>query len=207
VLTHLETHQKNNWYICCFPLNNFCSIELILFMKNLFCQSRVSVWIVTSLLCLSAQNRLFAPPATPTPTYYGLGGPDDFGTGAFLEFAPVPGDPGEDELSDWLIPTPDGSITPSDSTPVSGYMLSPTLIPLDQLNFNGTGSEAGNSWAVNLGGELPGTGTITESGANPEVSDGTWTAPDSSSTFTLMFFTGILLAILVPRRASRGNNT
>ena len=176
-------------------------------------QTKIPVSVVVSLLCLSVQHKLFAPPATPTPTYYADGLGDPFGTGSFLAFAPVPGDPGEYELNDWDLITPDGDITPSDSTLSGatigtgpGYFLSDTQIPLDDLNFSGTGSEAGSSWNVNLGGEVPDAGTIGESGANPGISDGTWAAPDSSNTLALTVFAFIALGVIVPRRSARSRS-
>lgn len=164
---------------------------------SVFCSTKVPVSIVASLLCLSLQHNLYAPQG---PELLDTGGYDD---GALLKFIIDPGNPGLDELGDWSIPTPDGFITPDDSILLSGsegFLLSPTLIPLDELDFSGTGSESGNSWLIDPGDDLPGAGSFAEFGDHPAVSHGTWSTADNSNTMALLVFASLVLAVTVPRR-------
>lgn len=145
------------------------------------------IFTAAGLFTFGLELRLPAPPATPVPTYYGES--FDFGTGATLDLTPIASGT-EYEIEDWNIPTPDGTLTPSDSEITSGagpYSVSSffdifTDIQLDPIIFQGTsGSYIGDDWTVELG-------PVGASISDPDggVSQGSWSIPDHSPTWLLL---------------------
>jgi hypothetical protein len=197
-------------------------------------RTRMPVSVVASLFCLILQHSMYAPPATPTPTYYGetFINPGDLpgvylqqDNGSQLDYDAALSSPGLAELDNWDFNTPLGSFNPTDSTltgesygtpgidsnpsdPAYGlpsFMTSPTQIPLEQLDFEGTGPLIGDFLTVTMGGYGNGAGSIsvTDSHGNSSTSTGTWVVSDNSNSLAMLLFTGIVLAITVPRRSVR----
>jgi hypothetical protein len=140
------------------------------------------------LFTFGLETRMPAPPATPVPTYYGENF-GDFGTGDLLHLTPV--DAGADyEITDWDIATPDGTLTPADSTITSGagpYTINSffdifTDLQLDPIIFEGTTPPTISSyWDVEMG---PVGGSITDPDGG--VSKGSWRIPDHTPTWLLL---------------------
>lgn len=174
---------------------------------------------------------MYAPPATPVPSYYGEtftnpGGLPDVhlstDDGSQLDYDAVPGNPLLDQLDNWDIHTPLGSFNATDSTLTSesygtpgldpnpldpayglpSFMVSPTEIPLEDLNFEGTGPLAGSFLSLIMGdyGNGAGSITVTDSQGGTETSTGVWGVPENSNTLALLLFAGIVLTVVLPRR-------
>lgn len=139
------------------------------------------------LFTVGSEVRSPAPPATPVPTYYW---PDngDFGAGAVLDL--VPDGSGGLEVDDWSIPTPDGTLTPSNSEITSGgdfparsffdVFVDLTIPPPITIeSTNGIPSY----WNEEVS-PINGTGDIT--GPNGDVSAGFWSVPDRTPTWLLL---------------------
>lgn len=140
--------------------------------------------LVAALFSFGLQNRLFAPPAIPVPTYYGeaLG---DYGAGSFIDiYLSMP----TDTIGDYDIMTPDGDLTPQNSEitsggsfPASSFFDIFTDISIDPITILPTnGPYNGDPVTVDLGT----AGSITDSTGG--VSDGVWSLPDHSDTWLLL---------------------
>jgi len=156
--------------------------------------------LLTVLFAVGAQQRMFAPPYT----YHFTLNPD----GTTLVLPPFvagtetpSGGDFSGTISGWSIPTPDGTLTPSDSTLSNpNFLLSPTMIPLDDLNFEFNGK----SYDVQLSPSHDG-GDVTYPGGSYL---GTWSVPDNSNSMLLLFLT-VSLTVggnLLYRRSSQRLN-
>jgi hypothetical protein len=204
------------------------SDTLILIMKtihNLSDHSKLSVAVVLALFLLGFGSSAFAqflipdPPATPIPTYYAEG--LDFGNGAQLLYVPLPGNPSEYALEDWDIATPDGLLTPANTTITGDTYGTPDTvtdpnnpgigtfnsffdvfvdISLENIQLQGKGPLAGDSYDLNMGGSGINAGSITDNDGNTLVSQGTWRVPDTANTLALLILPATTLAVMASRR-------
>ena len=149
------------------------------------------------LLTFGLETRLPSPPATPVPTYY-LPDNGDFGLGATFDL--VPDGSGGLEIDDWSIPTPDGTLTPADSTLISGgdfpaqsffdiftdlTIPPPVVIEYPYENLP-------SYWDQEISA-IPGDGSIA--GPSSLDSVGQWTIPDNSPTWLLLMVSGGVLGV------------
>jgi len=155
--------------------------------------------VVAALFTFGLENRLPAPPATPIPTYY-LPENGDFGLGASFDL--VPDGSGGLEIDDWSIPTPDGTLTPADSTLVSGGdfpaqsffdIFTDLTLPLPppvviEYPYNNLPSY----WDQEISA-IPGDGSITGPGSLDSA--GRWSLPDNSPTWLLLVIGGGVLCV------------
>jgi hypothetical protein len=154
-------------------------------------------FLLGAILVLGLQQRLPAPPATPVPTYYEFEPliPDLLPPPVITVEETNNGGTYSGEITDWSIPTPDGTLTPGNSTLADiDFMLSPTLIPLDDLNFTGPGG----SYSIDVG---PSGGSLNYPGGSIA---GAWSVPDdSNAVLTLSLAAAAILGCNAVSRKNR----
>lgn len=155
---------------------------------------RTLKFALTALYILGLQQRMFAPPSSDI--IFSLNPYGSLSEAPFLTVMETNTGSGFSGLiTSWAIPTPDGLLTPADSILSNpGFFLSPTMIPLDDLNF----LDNGQSFSANLSPSLNG-GSVDYPGGS---FDGTWSAADNSDPM-LLFALGsgcVLAANFLSRR-------
>lgn len=146
--------------------------------------------LVALLFSFGMQNRLFAPPATPVPTYYGevfdpaLSPAPDVGSMIDIQEGPT-----TDTIVDYDIITPDGDLTPQNSEissggsfPASSFFDIFTDITIQPIVITPTnGPLIGDPMIIDLGTD----GSISDP-LGGFSSTGVWSLPDHSATWMLL---------------------
>jgi len=144
--------------------------------------------VAAAMFTFGLETRLPAPPATPIPTYY-FPENGDFGLGATFDL--VPDGSGGLEIDDWDIPTPDGTLTPADSTIISGgdfparsffdifvdLNIPPPVVIQSQYD------SLPSYWDQEISA-IPGDGSLSDPDGG--ISKGYWITPDRTPTWLLL---------------------